>query len=113
IGSVVLVGADGTAVINTQAPSFGVGFDPDDPAVEISAGRAPAHPGEVALEQVTMETSGLSIGDTTTVIVGGALTTVEVVGEVAGTGPLAGATMTFFDLDTAGAAFAPDGRVDT
>lgn len=113
IGGVVLVGADGTAVLNGQAPSLGVGWSPDDPAVHVSDGRAPRDPGEVALETVTLETSGLSVGDTTSVVVGGELHTVRVVGEVSGTAPLAGATMTYFDLATATAAFAPDGRVDT
>src|SRR5690606_29020081 len=104
IGGVVLVGADGTAVLNGQAPSLGVGWSPDDPAVHVSDGRAPRDPGEVALETVTLETSGLSVGDTTSVVVGGELHTVRVVGEVSGTAPLAGATMTYFDLATATAA---------
>ena len=112
-GQVVLVGSEGTAVLNAGAPSFGMAFDPDDPVVVISQGRAPQDAGEVALEEVTLVTSGLSIGDATTVVVGGELREVEVVGEVAGTGPLAGATMTFFDLETATAAFAPDGRTAT
>lgn len=113
VGSVILVGADGTAVINSGAPSFGVGYNADDPAGTLSDGRAPSGPGEVALEAVTMESAGLSIGDSTTVIVGGALQPVEVVGEISGTGPLAGATMTFFDEETALAAFAPDGKTAT
>ena len=112
-GSVILVGADGTAVMNGRAPSFGVGLDPDDPSMTISAGRAPETSGEVALESATLETAGLRVGDTTTVIVGGELTQVEVVGVVSGLVPFAGATMTFFDLDTATAVFAPDGRTAT
>ena len=112
-GSAVLVGADGTAVINAGAPSLGMAFDPDDPTLVLSDGRAPRAAGEVALEAVTLETSGLSIGDSTTVIVGGQLQPVEVVGVVSGTGPLAGATMTIFDKETANAAFAPDGRTGT
>ena len=112
-GSVVLVGADGTAVINAGAPSFGLGFDPADPSMTLSAGRAPEKPGEVALEAETLESAGLDLGDTTTVIVGGELAQVEVVGVVSGLVPFAGATMTFFDLDTATAVFAPDGRTPT
>ncbi|WP_149202044.1 ABC transporter permease [Actinotalea subterranea] len=112
-GQVVLVGADGTAVINTQAPSFGMAYDPDDPTMVLSDGRAPATAGEVALETVTMESAGLAIGDSTTVIVGGALVPVEVVGEISGSGPLAGATITTFDEQTALEVFAPDGKTAT
>ena len=113
VGTAVLVGAEGTAVINGGAPSLGMAFNPDDPTLVLSDGRAPATTGEVALEAVTLETSGLAIGDTTTVIVAGQLKPVEVVGVVSGTGPLAGATMTVFDEETATAAFAPDGRTGT
>lgn len=110
-GPLVLVGADGTAVANGQAPSFGVGLDPDDPNARVLAGRLPADPGEVALERATARTSGLAVGASTTAVVAGSVTDVTIVGEVDLGAPSAGATLVFLDPGTARAAYAPDGQV--
>ena len=110
-GNVVLVGADGTAVLSTQAPSLGFGIVEGDRDISVIAGRAPENGGEIALESVTLESSGLVLGDETTVVLAGALTTVTVVGEVEATAPMAGATLSYFDEATARTAFAPDGTV--
>jgi len=110
-GSVILVGADGTAVSTGGAPSFGFAFYPEEPAQEIVSGAAPTGPDEVALESVTLSNSGLAIGDETRVVVAGEVADVMVVGEISGFGPVAGATITLFDVDTARAWFAPDGLV--
>lgn len=110
-GPVVLVGADGTAVLSGGAPSFAIGLHPDEPAAEIVDGRAPAGPDEVALESATLAASGLAVGDSTTVVVAGQLVDVDVVGEVAFGAPVAGATILFLDVGTATAAFAADGTV--
>ena len=112
-GPIVLVGADGTAVTSTQAPSFATALYPQDDSTSISAGRAPHGPGEIAIESATLAASGLHVGDRTTVVVGGELRTVTVVGEVAMGAPMAGATITFVDVATATAAYAPDGQVPT
>ncbi len=110
-GSVILVGADGTAVSIGGAPSFGFAFYPEEPAQEIVAGAAPTGPAEIALESGTLANSGLAIGDETRIVVAGEVAEVTVVGEIAGFGPVAGATITLFDVDTARAMFAPDGLV--
>ncbi|MFS0705731.1 FtsX-like permease family protein, partial [Cellulomonas sp. 179-A 9B4 NHS] len=112
-GPVVLVGADGTAVQSTQAPSIGIATDPRDPSLRVVDGRVPTAPGEVALEEATLASSGLAVGDRTRVVLGGAVTDVEVVGEVSAGGPLAGATLVFLDRDTGVATYAPDGTVAT
>ncbi len=112
-GPVVLVGADGTAVQSTQAPSIGIATDPRDPSLQVVDGRVPAVAGEVALEEATLASSGLAVGDRTRVVLGGAVTDVEVVGEVSAGGPLAGATLVFLDRDTGVATYAPDGTVAT
>ena len=109
-GPVVLVGADGTAVLSSGPPSFAVGLHPDDPSARVVDGRAPAGPDEIGLESATLEASGLAVGDSTTVVVGGALVPVEVVAEVAFGAPVAGATIVFLDLATAEAAYAPEGE---
>src|SRR5665648_666874 len=38
-GSIVLVGADGTAVMSSGPPSFGMGLDPDETAIWMADGR--------------------------------------------------------------------------
>ena len=112
-GSIVLVGADGTAVLSAQAPSTGMALHPDDSSVQLVAGRAPHGAGEIALESATLASSGLVIGDRTTVVVQGELRPVKVVGDLSLGAPMAGATLVFFDVATATAAYAPDGRVST
>ena len=112
-GPIVLVGADGTAVSSTQAPSFATGFEPTEEVASVTAGRAPAGPNEIALESVTLASSGLSVGDSTTVVLAGGLRTVRVVGDVSMGVPMAGATIVFLDVPTAAAAFAPDGQVES
>ena len=112
-GPVVLVGADGTAVQSTQAPSFAVVLYPQSRGVDVVAGRLPEQPGEVALEHSTLEASGLAVGDTTTVVLGGALQSVEVVGDVDAVSSAAGATLVYLDPATGRALFAPDGMVST
>ncbi len=112
-GPMVLVGADGTAVQSTQAPSFSVNYDSRDRTSKVIDGRAPEGAREVALETATLESSGLKIGDTTRMVVGGDLRDVEVVGEIDPGGPMAGATIAYVHLDTAKADFAADGMVNT
>lgn len=112
-GPLVLVGADGTAVVSGQAPSFGIGLDVDDPSAEVVEGRRPAGAGEIALESTTAASSGLVVGDTTTAVVGSEAVAVEVVGRIDTGAPSAGATLVFLDLATAEAAYAPDGLVES
>lgn len=113
-GPIVLVGADGTATATGNGPpSFAMALDPADPSVTVVAGRAPSGPDEIAPESSTLEASGLSIGDTTSVVLGGEVRTVTVVGEVQFGAPIAGATIVFLDPETARQAFAPDGTTST
>src|SRR5665647_128279 len=111
-GSIVLVGADGTAVMSSGPPSFGMGLAPDETAIWMADGREPTGPGEIALETAALERSGLAVGDTTTVVLAGEIREVEVVGEVGFAAPMAGAIMVGLDMETAKAAYAPDGMVD-
>ena len=112
-GPLVLVGADGTAVANGQAPSFGLALDPEDPGATVVAGTAPTQAGEVALESSALESSGLRIGDSTTAVIGGAVASVTVVGEIDIGAAAAGATLVFLDAGTAQAAYSPDGLVSS
>ncbi|WP_369796709.1 ABC transporter permease [Cellulomonas sp. URHE0023] len=112
-GPVVLVGADGTAVQSTQAPSLGFAYDARSRATEVVDGRAPTSTGEIGVETSTLQASGLALGDATTIVVGGELRPVTVVGEIGIGSALAGATVVFVDRATGEAAFAPDGTVDS
>ncbi|MFP5335619.1 MAG: ABC transporter permease [Actinomycetes bacterium] len=107
-GPTVLVGADGTAVRRGGAPTLGFGWTQDDPALEVLAGTAPDTPGEIAVEEATLAASGLSVGDSTTVVAGGTVRPVTVVASVR-FGALAGATLVFLDHASAQQLFAPEG----
>ncbi|WP_158370836.1 ABC transporter permease [Cellulosimicrobium cellulans] len=110
-GSIVLVGADGTAVQSTQAPSLVFSYLPDDPSLDVVEGRGPERPGEIALETATLASSGLEVGDSTQVVLGGQLSDAEVVGRFDMGAPMAGATLVVVDPGTGYALFAPDGDV--
>ena len=110
-GPVVLVGEDGTAVNGGGgAPSFALAYDPADTSIQLVAGDPPSGPGEVVLETSTMEASGLAIGDTTSIVLGG-VSEVRVVGEATFGTASAGARFVLIDRAVAEAAFAPDGGV--
>lgn len=111
-GPVVLVGADGTAVRSTQAPSLAIGFDPDDPTATVT-GRGPAGPDEIALETRTLATSGLHVGDTTRILVLGTAHEVTVVGSVDFAAPFAGATIVLLDEATLESLYVVDGTVSS
>ncbi|GMA32349.1 ABC transporter permease [Litorihabitans aurantiacus] len=81
-GSVVLVGADGTAVATGQAPSIALVYSPDDPSLTLVAGEAPVGENQIALEAGALAASGLAIGERTTVVLGGEIREVTVTGEV-------------------------------
>jgi putative ABC transport system permease protein len=110
-GSIVLVGADGTAVQSTQAPSLVLTYVEDDPSLEVVEGRGPERAGEIALETATLASSGLAVGDTTQVVLGGEIADAEVVGRFDMGAPMAGATLVVVDPGTGFALFAPGGLV--
>ncbi|CAM3348513.1 ABC transporter permease [Occultella aeris] len=112
-GPIVIVGADGTAVVNGQAPSLALALHPDDPAVDLIAGEVPVGPNEIGLESGALDSSGLALGDTTTVVLGGEVREVTVVAEGAYASPTSGATLAFLDADVAADLFAPDGLVNS
>ncbi|WP_454301034.1 ABC transporter permease [Salana multivorans] len=109
-GSVVLVGSDGTAVAaGGGAPTYGLAFHAEDPAVHVVAGRAPEGGAEIALESQALVVAGLAVGDRTKVVVAGEVREVTIVGEVAFETAAAGATLVLFPADVALADFGPQG----
>ncbi|GIG24953.1 ABC transporter permease [Cellulomonas denverensis] len=110
--SVVLIGADGTAVQSTQAPSMAVLWHADDPNWgDPAEGRGPRDATEIALEKATLESSGLEIGDTTSIVLAGQLTEVTVVGMIDPEAAMMGASIVLLNADAALAQLAPDGQV--
>ncbi|KRC42816.1 ABC transporter permease [Oerskovia sp. Root22] len=112
-GPLVLVGADGTPPPTTGAPTFGLAWRAADPSTPIAEGAAPSGPGEFLLEAGTAEASGLTVGDSTTLVVAGQVAEATLTGIVDMGASMAGARIVFFDEPTAAAAFAPDGMVST
>ncbi|MBN0039462.1 ABC transporter permease [Cellulosimicrobium cellulans] len=109
-GPVVLVAADGTAVVTTGPPSTAFSVDPEDPSLTLLDGAWPQR-GEIVLEQSAAETAGLSTGDETTVVLGGEPTPVTVSGVFGIEAAAAGAVLVGIDGETAREVYAPDGMV--
>jgi len=109
-GPVVLLGADGTAVVTNGPPSLAFAIDTEDPSTTLTDGQWPGT-GEIALEASAADASGLSTGDTTTVVLGGGPQPVTVSGEFTIAAAAAGSILVGLDEATAREAYAPDGRV--
>lgn len=112
-GPITLVGASGTAVRSTQAPSFALAYDRRDPSVAGLTGRAPVGRDEIAVERHTLDSSGLHVGDRTKVVLLGDVHEVTVVGAVDFGAPMAGATIVLLDPAVEQAAFAPAGTTSS
>ncbi|HEX8497544.1 MAG TPA: FtsX-like permease family protein [Actinomycetales bacterium] len=110
-GNAILVGEDGTAVRNAGAPTFGFDYRVDDPALPLVDGRGPTTSSEVAVEETTLEKSGLKLGDSTRLVVEGTVQPVTVVGVVRFSGGAAGATIVAVDRASALRWFAADGTI--
>ncbi|SDG14626.1 putative ABC transport system permease protein [Cellulosimicrobium cellulans] len=109
-GPVVLVAADGTAVVTTGPPSTAFSVDPEDPSLTLLDGAWPG-PGEIVLEQSAAQTADLATGDETTVVLGGEPRPVTVSGVFGIEAAAAGAVLVGIDGDTAREVYAPDGLV--
>ena len=57
--------------MSSGPPSFGMGLHPDDRAGTIVNGRMPHGASEIVLETSALKRSGLSVGDTTSVVISG------------------------------------------
>lgn len=109
-GPVVLLGADGTAVVTSGPPSLAFAIDPEYPTATLLDGAWPG-PGQVALERGAVEASGLATGDTTQIVVGDAPQEVTVSGTFALDASTAGSVLVGLDAGTAEQVFAPEGTV--
>jgi putative ABC transport system permease protein len=113
-GSAIIAGKDGTPVRNSQAPGLGFAYSANDPAWELTEGRAPASSTEVVVESATMRKGGLTLGDTTASVIGGRTAKVTIVGVVRfRSETLFGATAVLVDQETGRRLFAADGLVSS
>jgi putative ABC transport system permease protein len=99
-GFAAVVGRDGKVVGGSGPPQIGIGWRPGDPDNPMKAGRGPARPGEVAVDDTTARKAGLRVGDPVRVLIQGPPQTATVVG-ILDSGNLLGATVTSFDMGTA------------
>ena len=106
-----LVGADGSPVTSTGAPTIIIPAFPDEPGRRMVAGRAPSGTDEITLESDALKRSGLAVGDRTHLVVNGAPSEVTVVGEFTFGTSMAGATLVAGDPDWIMGLAAPDGNV--
>jgi len=102
---VYVLDRDGDVVDTGGAPGVGVSWSTErelSPS-ELTAGRAPTRSGEVALDAVTAQETGYTVGDRVTLLTPGPRVEAEVVGvfTFGEDGGLAGASLTAFDLATA------------
>jgi putative ABC transport system permease protein len=110
-GELVLVGADGTVPASMGSPTMGMSWSPEDTGAPIVEGTAPSGPGEFMLDATAVKTTGLAVGDTTTLVLNGELTEATMTGIVDMEASMAGAIIVMFDVETAAELFAADGNV--
>lgn len=109
----ILVGSDGAPVTSTGAPTLLIPFQSDIDGDKLVAGSAPEGGDQIILESSALKRSGLSIGDTTTLVVQGSPQEVRVVGELSFGASMAGATVVGMDPDWLMPLAAPDGKVSS
>ena len=101
-GYAQLLGRDGQALSNGQAPTLGVSWTESEALspLQVEQGRRPQGPGEVAVDEDTAAKGGMAVGARTSVLLHGPAQQVEVVGlfRFGDRNALAGATMTAFDV---------------
>ncbi|GAA2453195.1 ABC transporter permease [Actinomadura vinacea] len=98
-GYAAVVGPDGKVIGGQGPPQLGVNWTPGGD-YDLSSGRAPKGPSEVALDTTTAERAEMKVGDTAHIVTAGASMRARVVG-LMDTGDMMGASITAFDTATA------------
>jgi putative ABC transport system permease protein len=101
-GYAAVVGPNGKTIGSEQngPPQVGTNWNPAGSGNDLSAGRPPAGPNEVAIDAATAKKGHFKLGDTVKVAVQGPPQQMKVVGLI-DTGNTMGATITAFDTPTA------------
>jgi putative ABC transport system permease protein len=115
-GQAQVIDADGQPVGGMGPPTLGINAPSVDgfAGLEVRDGRLPTSPGEVALDAFTVRTQAFAVGSTISILAGGPIEEVTLVGSVGfGTADnLAGATVLLFPFDDAVERFSPTGDYD-
>jgi putative ABC transport system permease protein len=105
VDGVTILGSDDSPLGVQGAPHFGSnwGVDPDLSPFRLQSGQGPTGAGQVAIDSVSADKGGLSVGDQVRLITPNGAQTDRLVGifRYGSTGNLAGATIAAFDLRTA------------
>ncbi len=114
-GTAILIDKDGAAVRNAGAPNLGFSLESlHNDSFVLFNGRLPMADNEIAVEEKTLEKSGLSVGSTTSMVAGHSAHPVTIVGVMRyNNGVTAGATMVILAPSAARQYFAPDHTVLT
>ncbi len=108
MGFAGLVDKDGKAINPSGLPTVGTSFSPDDTLV---AGRAPAGPGEVVIDDVTAAKDGFHLGDQIKILFQGLVREFTIAG-VRKVEDLLASTTASFDLETAQQLLGEAGTLD-
>lgn len=111
IGTAMIFDHDNQPVNLAQAPALAFNWVAATDEERLSEGRGPENSNEVVLEAGAAEDSGLKVGDTTVLLIGGEPMDVEIVGLLSFGSPMAGASVTMLYPDLAEQYFGADGMV--
>jgi len=107
-GYAQVVDKDGRAVASHGLPSVGTSWTPGDP---LAAGRAPAGPGEVVIDEATAREHGLQLGDRTKVLFQDVVREFVIEG-LRRASDVIGSSLAAFDLTTTQQVMGQDGKLD-
>ena len=115
-GEAQIIGKDGKVVVFGGAPNLGFSVDPSRPefnSLDLVSGAWP-RAGEVVIDRGTADKEDLQVGDTVGIQGAGAVNRLRLSGLVSfgAVASIGGATLAGFDLPTAQAVFAKEGRLD-
>jgi putative ABC transport system permease protein len=112
-----LVGHDGKVITAGGAPGLAFSVTPNSRLnpLQLTAGRWPTAPNEIAIDAHTASSKHFGVGDTIKVIARGPEQPFKIVGvdKLGGVSSLGGATIAVFDLKTAQHLFAKAGKLDS
>lgn len=108
VQTVSIENAEGKVISNSGAPTILLPYYDHELSDPITEGRAPRGPHEIALISNVFKSSGLKVGDTTTLTINGAKRTVTIVGSVKYDQTTFGAVVLFMERDVVEPIALPD-----
>ncbi|PNE39907.1 ABC transporter permease [Streptomyces noursei] len=111
-GFTAVADPDGKALADRQSSALGADYHTNDPRYTLTAGRAPARSGEVAIDERTAERARVHLGDTLRTATDGPVRAQTVVGIVTSQDPrvTTGGSLVLYDTVTAQRLLTPHGH---